>query len=77
MRLLVDTYTSPNYIREFGNRELTFVGRDKLENFEWILKEEGDVSIVIPGDAFSATTHFTIIRRDAPKGLTPPYWVYC
>ena len=67
--ILVDTYTSPNYIREFGKRELTFVGRDKLENFEWILKKEGDVSIVIPGDAFSATTHFTIYKEAKLRGI--------
>ncbi|MEM0133768.1 MAG: diphthine synthase [Thermoplasmatales archaeon] len=60
--ILVDTYTSPNYLREFKGKELTFVDRRKLEDFEWIFKEVGNVSIVIPGDSFSATTHFAIYQ---------------
>lgn len=67
--ILVDTYTSPNYLKELGDRELTFVGRDKMENYEWMLREEGDVSIVIPGESFSATTHFNIYKEARIRGL--------
>lgn len=67
--ILVDTYTSPNYLRELGERELNFVGRDKLEDYQWILKIKGTVSIVIPGDYFSATTHFSIYMEAIKKGI--------
>ena len=67
--ILVDTYTSPNYLKEFGGKKLTFVGREKLENFEWILNEKRDISIIIPGDSFSATTHFTIYKEAILRGL--------
>ncbi|MCL6003620.1 MAG: diphthine synthase [Candidatus Thermoplasmatota archaeon] len=67
--ILVDTYTSPNYLRELGERELNFVGRDKLEDYQWILKIKGTVSIVIPGDSFSATTHFSIYMEAIKKGI--------
>ncbi len=67
--IIVDTYTSPNYLREFGGRKLTFVDREKLENFEWILKEKKNVSIIIPGESFSATTHFTIYKEAVKKGI--------
>jgi diphthine synthase len=67
--ILVDTYTSPDYLKKLGERELTFVGRDKLENYEWILSEERKVAIVIPGDSFSATTHFNIYKEALLRGL--------
>lgn len=67
--ILVDTYTSPNYLREFEGKELTFVGRERLENYEWILNETRRVSIVIPGDSFSATTHFTIYKEALRRGV--------
>lgn len=67
--IIVDTYTAPTYLKEFGDRELTFVGRDRLENFKWILETKGDVSIVIPGDSFSATTHFTIYKEAVSRGI--------
>ncbi len=67
--ILVDTFTSPNYLREFRERKLTFVGRDKLEDYLWILNLKGDVSIVIPGDSFSATTHFLIYQEAVRKGV--------
>lgn len=67
--ILVDTYTSPNYLREFEGRQLTHVGRDRLEDFGWILDEKRNVAIVIPGDSFSATTHFTIYKEARLKGI--------
>ncbi|MCL5873909.1 MAG: diphthine synthase [Candidatus Thermoplasmatota archaeon] len=67
--ILVDTYTSPNYLKEFGNRKLTFADRDSLENYEWIMNERKNISIVIPGDSFSATTHYAIYREAILRGL--------
>ena len=67
--IIVDTYTSPNYLKKFGQRELTFASRKMLEDFEWLFKEEGNVSIVIPGDSFSATTHFAIYQEASRKGV--------
>ncbi|MEM0167739.1 MAG: hypothetical protein QW515_03820, partial [Thermoplasmatales archaeon] len=52
-KIIVDTYTSSNYLKEFEGRELVFASRSDLEDFGWILNEEGDISIVIPGDSFS------------------------
>ncbi|MEL9914749.1 MAG: diphthine synthase [Thermoplasmatales archaeon] len=68
-KIIVDTYTSSNYLKEFEGRELVFASRSDLEDFGWILNEEGDISIVIPGDSFSATTHFTIYKECRKKGL--------
>ena len=67
--ILVDTYTSPNYLREFGDKKVTFADRELLEDFDWILKERGNVSIIIPGDSFSATTHFTIYKEAVRNGI--------
>ncbi|MEM0127606.1 MAG: diphthine synthase [Thermoplasmatales archaeon] len=68
-KIIVDSYTSPNYLKEFEGRNLFFAGRNDLEDFLWIFKEEGDVSIVIPGDSFSATTHFTIYKEARKRGI--------
>lgn len=67
--IIVDTYTSPNYLKELRGRDLTFVGRDRLEDFEWLMNEKRNVSIIIPGDSFSATTHFAIYREAKLKGM--------
>jgi diphthine synthase len=67
--IVIDTYTSPNYLREFENRELVFADREKLENFDWILNEKRNVAIVIPGDSFSATTHYSIYRDALVRGI--------
>ncbi|MGC8617285.1 MAG: diphthine synthase [Thermoplasmata archaeon] len=68
--IVVDTYTSPNYLKEFEHRELTFASRQMLEDFEWLFREEGNVSIVIPGDSFSATTHFAIYQGAVKKRIS-------
>ncbi|MGC8644883.1 MAG: diphthine synthase [Thermoplasmata archaeon] len=68
-KIVVDTYTSPNYLREFRGKELFFAKRKDLEDFQWMLGEE-DVAIVIPGDSFSATTHFAIYKEAVHRGLT-------
>ncbi len=67
--IIVDTYTSPNYLRSFEGRELTFASRERMEDFEWILRLKGNVSIVIPGDSFSATTHFSIYQQAVKEGV--------
>jgi len=67
--IVIDTYTSPNHLREFENRELVFADREKLENFEWIFDEKEDIAIVIPGDSFSATTHYSIYRDALVRGI--------
>jgi diphthine synthase len=68
-KIIVDTYTSPNFLKEFRGRNLFLAGRNDLENFQWIFDERGDISIVIPGDSFSATTHFTIYKEALKRGL--------
>lgn len=67
--ILVDTYTSPHFLKEFENRNLVFADREKLEDFSWVLREKGNVSIIIPGDPFSATTHFLIYMEAIRAGL--------
>ncbi len=67
--IVVDSYTSPNFLKRFGNRELLFSDRQKLESFGWILKEKGNISIIIPGDPFSATTHFSIYMEAVKAGI--------
>lgn len=67
--IIVDTYTSPYFLKEFEKRELIFADREKLENFEWLLEEKKNISIVIPGDSFSATTHFSIYREARLRGI--------
>ncbi len=59
-RIIVDTFTSPFYIKSYKSRELIFADRDRLENYEWIFELEGRIAIIISGDSFSATTHFNI-----------------
>ncbi|MEM0130435.1 MAG: diphthine synthase [Thermoplasmatales archaeon] len=68
-KIIVDTYTSSNYLREFRGRELVFAGRRDLEDFGRILSEEEDISLVVPGDSFSATTHFIIYKECRKKGI--------
>jgi len=67
--IVVDTYTSPNFMKQYKDRNLVFVTREKMENFEWILDQKGNVGIVIPGESFSATTHFIIYREALKRGL--------
>jgi len=68
-KIIVDTFTSPFYLKNYKNRDLIFADREKLENYEWIFQLEGRVAIVISGDSFSATTHFNIYSEAVKRGL--------
>ncbi len=67
--LIVDSFTSPYYLKSYGDRELIFADREKLENYGWIFELEGDTAIIISGDAFSATTHFNIYQEAIRKKI--------
>ena len=61
--IIVDTFTSPFYMKAFEGKNLTFAERERLEDFSWIFDLSGNVGIVISGDSFSATTHFNIYKE--------------
>ncbi len=67
--ILIDSYTSPNYMKEFGSEKLVQLDREKLENFNWIFDLNSNVSIVSPGDIFAATTHFNIYMEAVKRGI--------
>lgn len=69
-KIVVDTYTSSNYLKEFEERDLVFADRNMLEDFEWIFGEKEDIAIVVPGECFSATTHFTIYKEATERGVS-------
>jgi diphthine synthase len=68
-KIIVDTFTSPFYLKNYKNRDLIFADREKLENYEWIFQLEGRIAIIISGDSFSATTHFNIYSEAVKRGL--------
>jgi len=68
-KIIVDTFTSPFYLKSYKNRDLIFADREKLENYEWIFQLEGRIAIIISGDSFSATTHFNIYSEAVKRNL--------
>lgn len=67
--ILIDSYTSPNYMKELSSAKLMILDREKLENFQWIFELNSNVSIVSPGDIFAATTHFNIYMEAVKRGI--------
>lgn len=67
--ILVDAYTSPNFMGKFEDKEVITLERERLENYNWIFNLDGDVSIVSSGDIFSATTHFNIYSEAVRRGV--------
>lgn len=68
-KIIVDTFTSPFYLKNYKGRELIFADRGMLEDYEWIFQENGNIAIIISGDSFSATTHFNIFIEAIRRGI--------
>ncbi len=67
--IIVDSYTSPNFMKEFESKHLIIANREMLENFSWIFQLGGKVAIVSPGDITVATTHYNIYVEAIGKGI--------
>ncbi|MHB1492428.1 MAG: diphthine synthase [Thermoplasmataceae archaeon] len=68
--IYLEGYTSflPEHFREefesYFQKEFTYLSREKVEvdDFSWLVNKDNNVSILIPGDPFVATTHTSLIR---------------
>ena len=67
--IIVDSYTSPNFMKEFESKKLIIANREMLEDFNWIFELNGKVSIVSPGDITVATTHYNIYLEAVKRGI--------
>ncbi len=76
-KIFIESYTMPwNYqevkkkLEEELGKEIVLLERERVEsNFLLNLAEKEDVSLLIGGDVFSATTHFSLYHEAIKKGI--------
>ncbi len=75
-KVYLEDYTSNTAItkkslEDLLGREVISLDREKVENYEWLLEEANakNIALVIKGDVFAATTHYSIYADAKKQGL--------
>ncbi len=75
-KVYLEDYTSKtaitkNSLEELLHRDVISLNREKVENYNWLLEEANskNIALVIKGDVFAATTHYSIYLASQKKGI--------
>ncbi len=74
-RIFVDSYTSifpDSFVDDFHNlsgKDFIFLTRENIESFSFLRDKGENIALIVSGDPFMSTTHFSILRECRNLGI--------